>query len=339
MLKANKCVGCGIIKQNKNKNEPGYVLDLNHQYCMECFKLMNYGVVKSHHKLDQYPEVKENSLILITHSILQLDLLFTLPVERIQPKAKFVYIINQIDLLPKETNLDYFYNKIRKKAIENKVSFSDIVFMSAINENDINNLKLFINTFNNKHIYLFGFQNSGKSTIFKGLTNNESVLTINKPGLTQDIISEEINNKIISDMPGTYNKGYISDYLNYDQYKNLIPNSIIKPKVYTFNKNQKLILNNLIEISLNSEKDATLIMYISNALKVDRYNILNKRNYLNESFNYVSKTFNLKYTKSHIQLADIGFILINDKANITIKYPKNMHITLMESLLRWHMMN
>jgi len=262
-----------------------------------------------------------------------------LPVERIQPKAKFVYIINQIDLLPKETNLDYFYNKIRKKAIENKVSFSDIVFMSAINENDINNLKLFINTFNNKHIYLFGFQNSGKSTIFKGLTNNESVLTINKPGLTQDIISEEINNKIISDMPGTYNKGYISDYLNYDQYKNLIPNSIIKPKVYTFNKNQKLILNNLIEISLNSEKDATLIMYISNALKVDRYNILNKRNYLNESFNYVSKTFNLKYTKSHIQLADIGFILINDKANITIKYPKNMHITLMESLLRWHMMN
>lgn len=335
MQKVNKkCLGCGILKQTDNKNNPGYVLDIEHKYCMECFKLLNYGEVKSRHKLETYPNINENSLVLIIQSVLQLDLLFTLPVHRIQPNAKFVYIINQIDLLPKETNLDHFYNEIKKRAYKNKINFDDIVFMSAINNYDISNLKMFINSFNNKEVYLFGFQNSGKSTIFKGLTNNESVLNINKPGLTQDILEDNLDDKTLYDMPGIFNEGYISDYLTYDKYKELIPSKTIKPKVYTFNKNQRIVLNDLIEITTKKDEDVRLIMYISNKVKVSRYNILNKNNYLNENFEYVNKTFNLKYNKSHIQLLDIGFILLNHKRNITIKYPKNMHITLMESLLK-----
>lgn len=334
MQKANKCIGCGVLKQTINKDKPGYVLDIEHKYCVECFKLMNYGESKFQHKLESYPEIKEDSLVLITQSILQLDLLFTLPIERIQPNAKYVYIINQIDLLPKETNLDFFYDKIRRKAMRNKVSFDDIVFMSAINKYDIDNLKLFINSFNNDNIYLFGFQNSGKSTIFKGLTNNEDVLSINKSGLTQDIITEQYNNKLIHDMPGTFNPGYIADYLNYEDYKSIIPNKTIKPKVYTFNKNQRLVLNDLIEITSTNNQDVKLIMYISDNIKVNRYNILNKNEYLNKDLKYTKKTFKLNYNKSHIQLADIGFILVNDKRNITFKYPSKMHLTLMESLIR-----
>lgn len=335
MQKKNKhCLGCGILKQNTNENEPGYVKDINHTYCMECFKLMNYGEVKSHHRLTKYESINENSLIFIIQSVLQLDLLFTQPIERIQPNAKYVYIINQLDLLPPETNLDYFYNNIKRLAKKNKINYTDIIFMSAINENDVNNLKMFIDTFNEKEIYLFGFQNSGKSTIFKALTNNTNVLTINKAGLTQEIIKDKYKDKTIYDMPGTFNKGYISDILPYEKYKNLIPNKTIKPKVYTFNKNQKLILNNIIEITNKSNKDARLIFYISNKSKIERYNIKNKTNYLLENYNYIKKDFSIKNTKMHIQIADIGFILINKDHLINIKHPKNMHITIKESLLK-----
>lgn len=334
MSKENKCLGCGVIKQTTNKDEVGYILDINHDYCYDCFQLVNYGKNLNHYHPDNYLDIKENSLVLIIQSVMQLDLLFTLPIERIQPNAKYIYIINQVDLLPKDTNLDHLYNNIHKEAKKHRINYQDIIFMSALSNDDLFNLKDYLLNQKYKDIYLFGFQNSGKTTILKGLTNNKTALNINKAGLTQNTIEEILENKIIHDMPGTYVKGYLSDYLTFEEYRRMLPKNNIKPKIHQLKSTQKIVINDFIEISFSGIDKESFVFYLNNFNTLTKYNLKNENNYLTDKFEYVTKTFKTYKTKTQFTIADLMFFNVNNEFSITIKYPKNMHITMTESLLK-----
>lgn len=331
---SNQCLGCGVIKHTNSENQLGYVLSLEHEYCLDCFKLKNYGINYEHNHPTKYLDIKDNSLILILQSVMQLDLLFSLPIYRIQPNAKYVYVINQLDLLPKDTNLDHLYNSIHKKAFKANIKYEDIIFMSALNSEDTFNLKDYLVNQPIKDIYLFGFQNSGKTTIMKALTNNSTALNINKAGLTQDIIIEQLEDKILYDMPGTYVKGYISDYLKYEDYSKILPKKLINPKIYQLKSTQKLVVNDLIEISFTGLDTTTLVLYLNSNNKITKYNKKNENNYLNEELEYSNKTFKTLKVKSHITIADILFLHVNEECIINIKAPKEMHLTMMEALFK-----
>ena len=334
MPNQNNCLGCGILKQTNNKDELGYVINMTHDYCLDCFKLANYGENKTHRHPEKYLDIKENSLVLILQSVMQLDLLFSLPIERIQPNAKYIYVINQLDLLPKDTNLDHLYNNIHLLAKKNRVSYEDIIFMSALNSGDIENLKDYLLNQSAKDIYLFGFQNSGKTTIMKGLTNNKTALNINKAGLTQNTIVEQLGDKVLHDMPGTYVEGYLSDFLPYESYSRMLPKKNIRPKIYQLKSTQKLVVNDLVEIEFKGLDVTTLVMYLNPVNQITKYNIKNENNYLNEDLEFTKKTFKTLKTKTHITIGDLMFIQVNDPVNITIKAPKGMHLTMSESLLK-----
>lgn len=329
----NKCLGCGTLKQTSDNNALGYVIDLSHKYCLDCFKLKNYGIVKDHVHPDKFPEIKPNSVVLVIQSIMQLDLLFMQPITRIQPNAKYIYIINQTDLLPKDTNLDFIYDNIVKNARKNKIKYFDIIFMSAINKNDINNLSNYLFNLKEKEIYLFGIQNSGKSTIFKGITNNEEVLSINKAGLTQDIISEVINGKIIYDMPGTYFGGYLHDFLEYNEYKKLIPNKMIKPKIYQMRKEQSIVLENFISVT-NFLESTTFVFYLNSNTKTNKYNYKNSDKYLIDKYDYITKDVKVGIGKHQITFGDLGFLVIEGPNTIKVKTPKQLHVSTIEAYLK-----
>lgn len=335
MPKVNvNCLGCGVFKQTENENLVGFVKDLSHDYCLDCFKLKNYGKTNVHYNPNVYDEIKPGSVIFVVHSVMQLDSLFNLPVERIQSDATFVYLINQVDLLPSETNLNHLFKEIKSKAKKQKIKIDELILMSALNKEDINNLKGFIKSYQTKNFYLFGYQNSGKSTLFKALTNNNLVLSINKAGLTQSLIEGNYEDKKIYDLPGVYIKGILANYFNYEEYKVMLPSVKLKPRVYVLTNKQRLVLNNLIEITNNNETNVTLIFYINQQIVVKRYNVNNELDYLNNDFKYISKTFKTIYKKNHVQISDLGFILINGLNNINIKHPKEMHLTIMESLIK-----
>ena len=122
MLNKNKCLGCGATKQTINENELGYVKDLEHGYCLDCFKLKNYGEVSKHVHPNTFPEIKSSSLIIVIQSIMQLDLLFMQPITRIQPNAKYLYLINQVDLLPRDTNIEFIFTDIFNNIFINKLN-------------------------------------------------------------------------------------------------------------------------------------------------------------------------------------------------------------------------
>lgn len=333
MKKNNKCLGCGATKQTKNKDLIGYVTDLSHDYCVECFKLKNYGDVKVHNHPQIFPDILPKSIVLVVQSILHLDNLFSQPVNRIQPDAKYVYIINQLDLLPKDTNLDYLYSKIVKTARQQKIKYYDIILMSAINQQDLDNLKEYIGHLKENHVYLFGIQNSGKTTLFKGLTNNESALAINKVGLTQEVLTEEVDGKTYYDMPGTYGSGYLHEFLTYQNYKKLIPSKTIKPIVYQMHKEQSIVIEDFISVT-NSNLDTTFVFYLSDHAKTNKYNVKNIEKHLNSNYDFIEKAFKVSQGKHQITFGDMGFLLLNGPNTIIIKAHKLLNLSIVEAYLK-----
>lgn len=333
MSKENKCLGCGVEKQITDNSKLGYVLSLEHSYCTECHKLKNYGIVSSHVHPESLPEIKSGSLVLIIQSVMQLDRLFTQPIIRIQPNAKYVHIINQVDLLPHDTNINHLYSEIFRTAKDNNVPLEDIVFMSAINKDDINNLKEYILSFNQKDVYLFGIQNSGKTTIFKGVTNNTNALAINKAGLTQNIITDQLEDKTIYDMPGTYQGGYLHDFLPYERYKKLIPSKTIKPLVYQMSNHQGLVLEDFISLSYRGS-DTTFVLYLSNFTNVQKLNTVNLDKKLSNDYQYIIKNFKASAGKHQITFGDLGFMHITGPITMTVKLPKSMHVTISGSYFK-----
>ena len=43
----NKCIGCGSILQDTDKNKDGYVLDINDKLCQRCFRIRYYNEYKT----------------------------------------------------------------------------------------------------------------------------------------------------------------------------------------------------------------------------------------------------------------------------------------------------
>lgn len=344
MSEATKCLGCGTILQKQNPNERGYVENDNNAYCKACFQLKNYGIATQHFHPEDLPELKTKSLILMVSSVMHLDMLFTYRVDRYYPDSKYVYIINQMDLLPKSTNLEHLLESIERKARSLKIPYKDIIFMSALNSYDLSQLKTYILENKQKNIYLLGVQNSGKTTIFKALTNNTTALNIKKAALTQEALKEELEGKTIWDMPGLYQEGYLHQIMEYEQYKNLLPDKTIKPTIYQMVQNNAVLIEGLASVGLLKGDQKTFVFYLNEKVKFHRTNLSKIDNLLerkeelfkNYAKNYETKTFKLeKNIKYQITFADMGILHVTGKATIEIKHAKGLHVTLMEALFKW----
>ncbi len=341
MSMITRCKGCGAALQTLEKDKVGYALSLDHEYCQSCYRLLHYGESSIHFHPEDLPSLPENSLILMISSVLHLDLLFSHPVWRYQSEAKFIYIINQIDLLPKDTNLEMLLQNIIKKAKSMQVPYEDIILMSAKNPYDIDHLKQYVQSFSSKHIYLLGVQNSGKTTLFKALTNDNKALAFKKAGLTQEALEGMFNDQKIIDMPGLYQSGYLHHLLPYTVYKKLIPDQEIHPKIYTLSKGQTVFIEGLVAVTLTTEAQP-VVFYLDRNIKMHKTNekrihelLVNKE----EQFKiyadaYEEKAFRITSAKMQITLADMGFIHITGPCHLKIVYPKGFHLSLSEALFQ-----
>jgi len=340
MKEITRCEGCGATLQDIDQHKVGYTPDLNKTYCQACYRLMHYGEVQAHFHPEDLPSLPSGSLIFMVSNILHIDLLFSYPVYRYQPEATFVYIINQIDLLPRSTNLNYLLDQIIKKAKKEHVPYRDIILMSSKNPHDIDLMKDYIEQHPTEHVYLLGVQNSGKTTLFKAITNDTSALAFKKAGLTQNVLSKSYGRHKIYDMPGLYQKGYLHQFLGYEQYKRLIPDHEIKPKIYQMKANQTIMLEGLIAFSIINPVD--VVYYGSDQTHIHKTNKDRVEKLLSEKekhfkiygSSYEKKTFKIKEGKYQITCADMGFFHIEGPAHVELTYVKDMHVSLSEALFQ-----
>ncbi|MDD4194300.1 MAG: 50S ribosome-binding GTPase [Acholeplasmataceae bacterium] len=340
MSKIMHCKGCGAKLQTDDPKQIGYVKSIDNDFCQSCFRLKNYGESHDHFHPEDLPVLEKDALIVMVSSVLNLDMLFEYPVYRYQNEATFVYLINQIDLLPRQTNTDLLLENITKKAKHMNIPYLDIIMMSAKNLQDIKNLNDYLSTFKNHHIYLIGVQNSGKTTIFKALTHNRDALAFKKAGLTQEPLYHKLDHQVIWDMPGLFQKGYIHEFLPYETYKKMIPDREIKPRIYQLKKDQALMIEGLISITV--PKALSVVLYLDDQLKIHKTNAMRVKDLLNEGDKhfdiyyetYEQKMLKIPEGKHQMTFADFGFLHVEGPVTVEIMLPKGLHLSLTEALFK-----
>lgn len=341
MSKTIRCQGCGATLQTEHEEKVGYARSLDLTYCQSCYRLMHYGESITHFHPEDLPSLPENSIILMVSSVLHLDMLFSYPVYRYQSDAKYVYIINQLDLLPRSTNRDLLIDQITLKAKKSSIPYIDIILMSSKNKDDINHLKEYLYAHKNPNIYLLGVQNSGKTTIFKALTNDDKALAFKKAGLTQEALSRPFGKKMIYDMPGLYQEGYLHQMLPYNVYKRLIPDHEINPKIYQMKDNQTIFIEGLVSLTfVGSDTNAVfylddqVIMHKTNPSRIKDLLENKEKNFKVFAEVYEERSFKIPLGKYQITFADMGFVHVNGPLTVKMTVPKGMHISLSEALFQ-----
>lgn len=342
MLKSmSNCLGCGIELQNLDINQAGYVKSLDQPFCQSCFRLMHYGDAKTHYHPSELPTFNKDALIFVVTSVLYLDTILTSSIKRLNDDYKVVFIINQIDLLPKSTNLNILVQNIRRQFKEHRVSFEDIILMNAHNPYDIEQLKSYILEHNILDIYFIGLQNSGKTTIFKALTQNKDALAMNKAALTLKPLKGTFENRNIYDTPGLYQSGFLHEFLDYSQYKDLLPSKEMKPKNGRLKENEALIIHGLVSVSV-VKGEILSVLYGSEHLKyhITQDNKVKTQLTNPKLFNPIFSEFETVYytlkedKKYQITLADFGILIVKGVSTLKIEFVKGLHITLTEGFFR-----
>ncbi len=328
----SKCIGCGSELQNLDKDLIGYTPNINNNLCERCFRIRNYNEYK-------FVIKDNNDYINILKNINTTNDLVILVVDLFNINKNILdiskYIINDIilvltkrDILPKscydEKFKDYFKNY--------DLNVLDTIVISSVKNYNLDELYNKINHYKKSdRVYVVGFTNSGKSTLVNKIVYNYSdintlITTSNLPSTTIDSIEVKINDNLtLIDTPGILDKGDISNFIDSDTLKKIIPTKEIRPITYQINTNQTIIIDNLVRLDLNKCKSITI--YMSNNLNINRY-----YKDIDELKNLDMKKIDID-NDSDLVIQGLGFIKFTDKTQITLYTKKGINVFVRKNLI------
>ncbi|MDR2828707.1 MAG: 50S ribosome-binding GTPase [Acholeplasmatales bacterium] len=336
------CKGCGVLLQDSFKDEPGYTVSLSMDYCFNCFSLLHYGKDNSKREIINNVTISKKSVIFLVVNILEFNYLLQFDYKSVIKGHKTILLINKIDLLPPKTNLDKLSQNILNKLSDENII--DVILLSSLNKSDLDNLASYIISSNYKEISLVGFENSGKTTIFKFLTSDKYSLSINKSGLTKNNVSGYFDDVQVTDTVGLTKVNSVYQYFNYETYKTLIPLHQINPKIYRLKKDETLFVEKLFIITNFHETELSLVFFTNNYIifhKTNKDKITNNINNELVKGLLIDSTFvDSKFYKTvpdikyEIMLADVGLLHIQSPFSFTISHNKGLNVQLYEALFK-----
>lgn len=329
------CIGCGILLQDENMTMEGYTASIENDICSRCFRMKNYGEYQTVTKSNEdYIKIlksvnKTNDLVLYIVDLLNLDR--DIKYIRNYIKNKVILVLSKRDVLPKsikdEKLIEYF------KSLD--LDYQDIIVTSPNKNYNIDNLLLMIKKYKtSKNVYVVGHTNVGKSTLInklmKNYSENECELTISPlPSTTLNKISIKLNDDLILvDTPGLIDRGNIVNYVDPSLLKKINPKKEIKPKTYQIKKGQCLIIGDLIRIDYTEGDKNSFTVFMSNDLKVQRFN-LERQTKLKDLF---PNELDVLYHED-IVVNGLGFVKIVEKAKVVVYADKNVEIYTRRSLI------
>ena len=105
MSKKKYCLGCGILLQNENITQEGYVTSLENDICQRCFCMKNYGeyqvVTKSNEEYIEILKTVGKTKNLVLHIVDLLNIDKDIHAIREYLPNKMILVLNKKDALPK----------------------------------------------------------------------------------------------------------------------------------------------------------------------------------------------------------------------------------------------
>lgn len=276
----SKCIGCGAILQNENKNEKGYVVNDNSLLCKRCFDLKNYN------KNAYFESSFDNDLLLKNINKKGLFTIFLCDIISLNDKVIDIYnniknnkifVLTKVDIIPKNIR----YEKIIKSIKKNYNI--DAYLFSIKNKKLINSLLNIINE--KKNVIISGITSSGKSTLINTLFN-QNITASHFKNTTLDFIMIKHDDLIIFDSPGFDTKIITSKIKN-----------TLKEKIVNLKKGYEVNING---IRLYSEKDINFVIFMPSDIKVSTKKITfndGKKEIIKDNSDLVFDTFFIYFKK------------------------------------------
>ncbi len=334
-MNSSKCSGCGVLLQNENMLQEGYVLNLDNELCQRCFRMKNYGeyqvVAKSNEEyLDIIRSVGETKdLVLYVTDLLNIEQ-DLLEIRKILSN-KMILVLNKKDVLPKSVKEE----KLIAYFQEMNINFEDIIVVSVEKNYNIDYLmsRIKLNQ-TSKNVYVVGHTNAGKSTLINKFIKNYSEstqeLTMSPlPSTTLNTVSISLNEHLtLIDTPGLVDSKSLVNYVDKDMLKKISPRKEIKPRTYQLRRNQSIVIENLVRIDYKEGEKNSFTLYISNDLKTKRF--INPNH--NDLKDLAKTTYSIKYGED-IVINGLGFIKIVNRGVVDIYLDKNIESFVRKSLI------
>jgi len=334
-MKSKNCIGCGVKLQDVNMSQEGYTSSIENDICNRCFRMKNYGeyqiITKSNDDFIKILEGvnKKKDLVLYIVDILN-------AVEDVKNIRKYlsndiILVLNKRDVLPKSVKDNKIIEYLKKQDLD----FKDIIVISCQKNYNIDNLMNLIRKYQkSKDVYVVGNTNVGKSSLInkmiKNYSNFEGELTISPlPTTTLNKISIKLDDGLtIIDTPGLVDRGSIVNYVDGSLLKKINPKKEIKPKTYQIKKGQCLVIADLFRIDYVEGERNSFTVYVSNDLKVKRYNM-----HKCELLKKFPKATRLINCESDLVIAGLGFIKIVSKAKVDYYVDVNVKVFTRDALI------
>lgn len=306
----NKCIGCGSILQNTDKNKDGYVLDINDKLCQRCFRIRYYNEYKNTIRdNDDYlkilDSINNDDLVVYVTSLLDIRL------DYIDSFKNVIVVLTKRDILPKSVKDEKLI-----KYIKSRYNPLEVIVVSSIKNYNIDYLFDTLKQYKKNNIYVVGTTNGGKSTLInkliKNYSDNDVVITSSMyPSTTLDKIEINILGLNIIDTPGLINKGSIVNYIDNNLLKKITIKKEIKPKTYQLNGKGSVLIEDLIRLNYDTN-GTSMTIYVNNLVNI---RFLGKDN--NKLLEGKCNKFSLDNNKD-IVISDLCFIKFTKKVELNI---------------------
>lgn len=297
-----RCIGCGIILQDKDEQVLGYTPDLKNAYCRRCFRLKNYGE-KKEETIDDTKIIekvnKQECIVFFLCDYLNINRITISLFKKIKPKKYFV--ISKTDTLRREMKEEKI--KLWLKTVYNIEE--PVLFISSNPQFKSNNIFKVMDEEKINTCYLMGLTNVGKSTFLNKLLKEnkikKEILASDKPNTTLDFIKIKIGDYIVYDTPG----------FSYENSALAITKKEIKPISYRITPNSSLVINNY-------------EFFFSTPNKVVYYGLVP----ITRKFTQISGNIRVNISANHdIVLPGIGFLNIKEPCVVLTNMP-NLEVRL-----------
>lgn len=267
----SKCIGCGILLQDKDIHAVGYTSNLENKICERCFKLKYYGQYQSvsftnkeyQQIIDRIPK---NAFILYTADILSLN------IHKIEKWKNVILVITKRDILPKSIKDEKIIEYMKRKF----QSVLDVVVVSSEKNYNMDRLYQLMRKYSNcGEFYLVGNTNSGKSTLLNklvadyGTQDQSSNVTVSMyPSTTLDQVVLEFDDFKIIDTPGLIDSTNIVNVVDGASLKNITPRKEIKPKSCQIKGRGSILIGAFARIDYETEGANSMVIYTSNRVDI-----------------------------------------------------------------------
>lgn len=363
------CIGCGAAIQTTDKTQAGFTpssalekgLETGQVYCQRCFRLRHYNEISD-------VNISDDDFIKLLHEVGESDALvvnvidiFDFNGSVIPGLSRFVsgndvlLVGNKKDILPKSVKDGKVTQWLTERAHEVGLRPVDVVLTSAQNKQAIKELMDKIESHRKgRDVYVVGVTNVGKSTlinaIIQEITGDKDIITTSRfPGTTLDKIEIPLDDgSYLFDTPGIIHRHQMAHYLTAKNLKYISPKKEIKPKTYQLNPEQTLFLAGLGRFDFISGERQGFTAFFENTLDLHRTKLAGADEFYQKHAGtllvppssqelagfpkLVRHEFSIK-EKTDIVFSGLGWIRVNEKANIAAWAPKGVDVVIRKAII------